>query len=43
MSKFYNISELSKILKLIDPSNKKPLNHILDIGRKNLNKLNQKK
>ena len=29
MSKFFNISEVSKILDLIDPKSKKPLNYIL--------------
>ena len=29
MSKFINISELSKILNLINPDNKKPLNHVI--------------
>ena len=29
MDKLFNISEVSKILNLIDPNTKKPLNHIL--------------
>ena len=29
MTKFFNISEVSKIIKLVDPSTNKPLNHIL--------------
>ena len=29
MEKLFNISEVSKILNLIDPNTKKPLNHIL--------------
>ena len=29
MDKFFNISEVSKILNLIDPNTKKPLNYIL--------------
>ena len=41
MNKLVNISELSKILDLVDPLTKKPLNHNLDIGKK-LKKLNKK-
>ena len=43
MNKLINISELSKILNLVDPITKKPLNHILRYWEKNLRKLNQKK
>ena len=36
--KLVSIGELSKLLDLIDNKSKKPLNHTLDIGKKNLNK-----
>ena len=29
MTKFYNITEVSKLLDLVDPKTKKPLNHVL--------------
>ncbi len=29
MSKYINISQLSKLLKLVDPKSQKPLNHVL--------------
>ena len=29
MTKFYNITEVSKLLNLVDPKTKKPLNHVL--------------
>ena len=41
MTKLYNISELSKILNLIDPV-QETQNHILRYWEKNLEKLNQK-
>ena len=43
MSKFYNISELSKILNLINPSNKKPLNHVLRYWEKEFKQVKPKK
>ena len=42
MSKLLTISEVSKILDLIDPKTKKPLNHILRYWEMNLKKLVQK-
>ena len=42
MKKYINISELSKILNLIDLSSNKPLNHILRYWEKSLKKSNQK-
>ena len=36
MNKLYNISETAKILNLINPKSKKPLNHILRFWEKNL-------
>ena len=43
MNKLFNISEVSKILNLVDPITKKPLNHILRYWEKEFKKLNQKK
>ena len=43
MSKFYTISELSKILNLINPSNKKPLNHVLRYWEKEFKQVKPKK
>tara|TARA_B100001093_G_scaffold486294_1_gene521490 strand:- start:16 stop:402 length:387 start_codon:yes stop_codon:yes gene_type:complete len=43
MNKFYNISELSKILNLINQSNKKPLNHVLRYWEKNFKQIKPKK
>ena len=43
MSKFYNISELSKILNLINQTNKKPLNHVLRYWEKNFRQVKPKK
>ena len=43
MSKFYNISELSKILNLINPSNKKPLNHVVRYWEKEFKQVKPKK
>ena len=43
MKKFYNISEISKILNLINPSNKKPLNHIIRYWEKEFKQIKAKK
>ena len=43
MSKFLNISELSKILKLIDPLTKKPLNYTLRYWEKEFKIIKPKK
>jgi DNA-binding transcriptional MerR regulator len=43
MNKFIKISELAKILNLIDQKNKKPLNHILRYWEKNFKQLKPKK
>ena len=43
MNKLFTISELAKILNLVDPSNKKPLNHILRYWEKNFNQIKAKK
>ena len=43
MKKFVTISELSKILKLINPSTKKPLNHILRFWEKKFTQIKPKK
>ena len=42
MKKFINISELSKILNLINPSNNKPLNHVLRYWEKNFKQIKPK-
>ena len=43
MTKLYNISELSKILNLIDPKTKKPQNHILRYWEKEFRVIKPKK
>ena len=43
MNKIINISELSKILNLIDPKTKKPLNHILRYWEKEFKEIKPKK
>ena len=43
MKKFYNISEISKILDLINPSNKKPLNHVIRYWEKEFKQVKAKK
>ncbi len=43
MNKFLKISELSKILRLIDPKTKKPLNHILRYWEKEFKIIKPKK
>ena len=43
MKKFYTISELSIILKLVSTSNKKPLNHILRYWEKEFKQIKPKK
>ena len=43
MSKLLTITELSKILNLIDPSSKKPLNHILRYWEKEFKEIRPKK
>tara|TARA_A100001015_G_C14894057_1_gene673644 strand:+ start:55 stop:435 length:381 start_codon:yes stop_codon:yes gene_type:complete len=43
MSKLINISELSKILNLIDSKTKKPLNHILRYWEKEFKQIRPKK
>ena len=43
MNKLYNISETSKILDLIDPSTKKPLNHVLRYWEKVFKEIKPKK
>ena len=43
MNKFVTISELAKILNLIDPSSKKPLNHVLRYWEKEFKQFNPKK
>ena len=42
MNKFINISELSKILDLVHPINKKPLNHILRYWEKEFKQIKPK-
>ena len=42
MNKLINISELSKILKLVDSKTKKPQNHIIRFWKKILKKLSLK-
>ena len=42
MSKFINISELSKILNLINPDNKKPLNHVIRFWEKKFKEIKPK-
>ena len=43
MSKLINITELSKMLNLIDPKTKKPLNHVLRYWEKEFNSIRPKK
>jgi len=43
MNKLLNISELSKILNLVDPKTKKPLNHILRYWEKEFKQIRPKK
>ena len=43
MSKYLNISELSKVLKLVHPKTKKPLNHILRYWEKEFKVIKPKK
>ena len=43
MKKFYNISEISKILNLIKESNKKPLNHVIRYWEKEFKQIKAKK
>ena len=43
MNKLVNISEASKILNLIDPKTKKPLNHVLRYWEKEFNEIKPKK
>ena len=43
MSKFYSISELSKILNLVDTNSKKPLNHVLRYWEKEFKQIRPKK
>tara|TARA_E500000178_G_scaffold346633_1_gene398569 strand:+ start:1985 stop:2365 length:381 start_codon:yes stop_codon:yes gene_type:complete len=43
MNKLINISELSKILELIDPKTKKPLNYILRYWEKEFKQIKPKK
>ena len=43
MNKFINISEMSKILDLIDPITKKPLNHTLRYWEKEFKEIKPKK
>ncbi len=43
MNKLVNISELSKILNLVDPQTQKPLNHILRYWEKEFKEIRPKK
>jgi DNA-binding transcriptional MerR regulator len=43
MNKFITISELAKILNLLDPSSKKPLNHVLRYWEKEFKQFKPKK
>ena len=43
MNKFVNISEAAKILNLINPKTKKPLNHVLRYWEKEFKELNPEK
>ena len=43
MTKLINISEVSKIVNLIDPTTKKPLNHILRYWEKEFKEIKPKK
>ena len=43
MNKYFKISEVSKILKLIDPVTQKPLNHIIRYWEKEFKQIKPKK
>ena len=43
MNKLYNISETAKILNLINPKSKKPLNHVLRFWEKEFELIRPKK
>ena len=43
MNKFFTISQVSKILNLVDPLSKKPLNHILRYWEKEFKQIKPKK
>ena len=43
MGRLFNISEVSKIIKLVDESNKKPLNYILRYWEKKFKQIRPKK
>ncbi len=43
MNKYVTISEISKILKLVDPLTKKPLNHVLRYWEKEFHQIKPKK
>ena len=43
MNKFIKISELSKILNLIDPKTNKPLNHVIRYWEKEFKEIRPKK
>ena len=43
MNKFVNISELCRIIDLIDPKTKKPLNHVVRYWEKEFNQIKPKK
>ena len=43
MNKYFTISELSKILNLMDPLKKKPLNHVLRYWEKEFKQIKPKK
>ena len=43
MNKYFTISELSKILDLVDPIKKKPLNHVLRYWEKEFKQIKPKK
>tara|TARA_B100001057_G_C22152938_1_gene682680 strand:+ start:151 stop:531 length:381 start_codon:yes stop_codon:yes gene_type:complete len=43
MKKFYNISDVSKILNLVNPTTNKPLNHILRYWEKQFKEIKPKK
>jgi len=43
MNKFFSISDMSKILNLVDPVTKKPLNHVLRYWEKEFKEIRPKK
>ena len=43
MTKFFSITEISKLLNLIDPITKKPLNHVLRYWEKEFRQIKPKK